>query len=389
MNSLISRGLGLFLVFALIVAEAQEEDIEHKIPPGYQPEEARDEQGIWLETLEYEAMLQKSPLLVRDHDLNEYVQTVVCEVAGEYCPDIRVYLVRNPGFNASMTATGMMQIWTGLLLRTPTTNELASVIGHELAHYTRLHTLERFRRAKRTLAAGSIFDLGVTLLAGVSTPIGQLTAVMATLAYSRSQESEADLLGARLIADAGMDPHAGYRVWRLLIEEEEAAIVKLEKSGSFFQTHPSSEHRAEELRQWVTARYGSVVPNPQTSDRHVSALNDRYFSLMEDQLDTNRFGRTQELLRRHAEMGVNGSIIQYFYGEMYRQQNAEGDTGLAIEAYLKSIELGEPPPEAFKNLGYLYLKADDTARARENFREYLESDPDPSDRAMIEFYLEE
>jgi len=212
---------------------------------------------------------------------------------------------------------------------------------------------------------------------------------MATLAYSRSQESEADLLGARLIADAGMDPHAGYRLWRLLIEEEEAAIVKLEKPGSFFQTHPGSERREEELRQWVTARYGPVVHDPQTSDRHVSALNDHYLYLMEDQLDTNRFGRTQALLRRHADMGVNESTIQYFYGEMYRQRNAEGDTGLAIEAYQRSIEVGDPPPEAFKNLGYLYLKVDDIIQARENFREYLESDPDASARAMIEFYLEE
>ncbi len=62
---------------------AATEEIEHKIPPGYQPEEAQDEQGIWMELLEYETKLQKSPLLVKDVDLNIYLRTVVCEVAGD------------------------------------------------------------------------------------------------------------------------------------------------------------------------------------------------------------------------------------------------------------------------------------------------------------------
>ena len=48
-----------------------------------------------------------------------------------------------------------------------------------------------------------------------------------------------------------------------------------------------------------------------------------------------------------------------------------------------------PPPEAYKNLGYLYLKSKDMAEAQESFRKYLELAPEASDRAMIEFYLEE
>jgi uncharacterized protein HemY len=50
---------------------------------------------------------------------------------------------------------------------------------------------------------------------------------------------------------------------------------------------------------------------------------------------------------------------------------------------------GSAPPEAYKNLGYLYLKTDNLASARENFREYLAREPDASDRAMIEYYLED
>ena len=110
---------------------------------------------------------------------------------------------------------------------------------------------------------------------------------------------------------------------------------------------------------------------------------------MEDQIDTNRLGRTEEILRRHAEIGVEPGILYFFHGEMYRQRSEEGDFELAMDAYKKSIEQDQVPAETYKNLGYLYLKSKDMSSAQANFRKYLDADPEASDRAMIEFYLEE
>lgn len=376
--------------FACFANLAASQDIDHKIPPGYEPEEARDEQGLWMEIEDYERALNKSALLVRDPELNNYLQTVVCRVAGDYCSDIRVYLVRNPNFNASMTATGMMQVWTGLLVRASSTDELAAVIGHEIAHYTRLHTLERLRKLKSGATAGSLFDLGIAVLTGYSTAgAGQLSAMLGVLSFSREQESEADFLGARLVAEAGYDPHAAYRVWEKVIAENEAAVAKNREPGMFSRTHPDSEQRAGELKAWVLAKYGPADLEEAADAPFLDVLNKHYLFLMEDQIDTNRFGRTEELLQRHAAMGINPSLVRYFYGEMFRQRGAEGDIELAMAAYRHSVEGGDAPPEAYKNLGYLYLKTKNVASAQDNFREYLARSPDASDRAMIEFYLEE
>jgi TolA-binding protein len=110
---------------------------------------------------------------------------------------------------------------------------------------------------------------------------------------------------------------------------------------------------------------------------------------MEDQLDTNRFGRTKELLERHQSIGVEPSLVYYFYGEMFRQRDEEGDKKLAMDSYRHSIEAGTAPPDAYKNLGYLHLKSGDKLAAQVEFRKYLKADPAADDRAMIEFYLEE
>jgi predicted Zn-dependent protease len=382
----------LFILVAVVAATNAftiDEDIDHLIPPGYQPEEAADEKGLWMEFEEMELSLNKSALLIRDPELVNYISGIVCKVAGDYCNDFRVYLVRNPGFNASMTATGMMQVWTGLIVRATSTDQIAAVVGHEIAHYTRLHSLQRFRDLKSKLAAASFFDLGFSVLTGVSAPVGQAAAILSILSFSRTQETEADILGTRLLAEAAYDPHAAYDVWYKLLAEEEAAAVKREEPGMFSQTHPNSNERAEYLKNYVYDRYGPPYADGTADPELLKILNNHYYLLMEDQIDTNRFGRTEEILNRHADIGVEPGILYFFHGEMYRQRGEEGDLELAIDAYNISIEQETVPAAAYKNLGYLYLKTKDMPSAQANFRKYLEADPEATDRAMIEFYLEE
>lgn len=361
--------------------------VEHRIPPGYEPDTAQDELGIWMEVEEIEKALRESALLVTDPGLNDYVGGLACRVAGEYCDDIRVYLIRNPGFNASMMPNGAMQIWTGMLTRTRSRDELAAVIGHEIGHYTRLHTLERHRAMKKSLATGSFLDLGIAIATGINVPVATMGAMLNTLAFSREQETEADLLGVEMLAGAGLDPHASYAIWRGLLAEEEAAAVKRDKPGLFSNTHPDAADRAADLETFVEARYGPPDREARAGGPHVEMLNDNYLFLMEDQVDTNRFGRTQEMLERHMAMGVEPGLVRYFYGEVFRQRNAEGDEQRAIDAYRHSIEGGAAPAAAYRNLGYLLLKDDDLPAAQRHFRTYLELAPDASDRRMIEFYL--
>jgi predicted Zn-dependent protease len=377
------------LLLANTAALAADAEITHKIPPGYVPEDARDEQGLWLEMEEAERRLNKSALLVRSPDITNYISEIVCRVAAEYCNDFRVYVVRNPYFNASMTATGMMQIWTGLIVRAGSTDEIAAVVGHEIAHYTRLHSLQRLRGLRKKMAAGSFFDIALIALSGVDVPVGQLTAQLSALAFSREQETEADILGVRLLAEASYDPHASYLVWENIVAEEAAAVAKNEDPPIFGRTHPDAEERARYLRSLVNATYTAPDKEKLADRKLLDILDNNYELLMEDQLDTNRFGRTQDLLERHAAIGVDSSLVRYFYGEMFRQRAGEGDRELAMAAYRHSIEGGAPPPEAYLNLGYLLWKEGDREAAKENFRTYLELEPEAPDRAMLEFYLEE
>lgn len=386
---LASLTLTLSLLMHCSMVLAVDRDLKPKIAPGYEPIDNETEKGLWMELQEYERAIQQSALLIQDKAINEYVKTAACRVARDYCSDLRIYVIRNPNFNASMTANGVMQVWTGLLVRVSSEDELAAVFGHELAHYTQLHTLARVRKIQQSMASGSIIDFGLMLVTGVPIPVGQLSAITRALAFNREQEEEADLLGVEFMAQAGYDPRAAARVWETVVQEEESAAAKSEEPGMFSKTHPNSSDRIVTLNTFVDETYPQIKTRPEDRQSHVEMLNRYYMMLMEDQLDTNRFGRTQNILQKHREIGVMPSLTHFFQGEMYRQRNLDGDIELAKESYELAIQGNNPIAEAYRNLGYLNLKQGNLSQASEKFRRYLELKTDADDRAMIEFYLQE
>jgi predicted Zn-dependent protease len=368
---------------------AVELELKPKIPPGYEPVDQNTEKGLWMELDEYESAIRNSALLIKDGPINDYVHSAACRVTGDYCGDLRIYIIRNPGFNASMTANGVMQVWTGLLVRVSSEDELAAVLGHELAHYTQLHTLERLHKIHNNMATGSILDFGIMITTGVAIPVGRFAAIADAMSFNRQQEEEADLLGAKFMAQSGYDPHAAARVWEMIVTEEDNAATKRDEPSIFSQTHPSSTDRIVTLESFVEANYPGMSSNTPDSRSHVEILNRYYMMLMEDQIDTNRFGRTENILKRHREIGVEPGLIHFYRGEMYRQRNTEGDLGRAKESYELAILEKKPIADAYRNLGYIDLKQGNAALAVKKFRRYLELKPDADDRAMIEFYLQE
>lgn len=380
----------LFIVIiSAFTAVALSSEIEPLIKPGYQPLDPETEKGLWMELEEYETAIRQSALLVKDGPINDYVKAAACKVAMGYCNDLRIYIIRNPSFNASMTANGIMQVWTGLLVRVSSEDELAAVIGHELAHYTQLHTLARIKKIRDNMSSASIIDLGILVVTGVSVPVGQMSAIASAMSFSREQETEADLLGVKFMADCGYDPNAAARVWQTIVDEEESAAVKREEPGLFSKTHPGAKERIAALNTFVKGNYPQSSSAPVSSQSHVDILNRYYMMLMEDQLDTNRFGRTENILKRHRQIGVDPGLIDFFHGEMYRQRNADGDLEKAKQSYELAIASNPSIAGAHRNLGYIHLKQKNLSMAKKEFAKYLNLKPDADDRAMIEFYLGE
>jgi predicted Zn-dependent protease len=211
--------------------------------PSQRLDPSSDEAGLWMYMDRIEDRLKTSGRLVTDPELNAYVRQIVCKLDQVHCSDIRIYIVDTPHFNASMAPNGCLQVWTGLILRAQNEAQLAYVLGHEMAHYLRRHSLQQWRTVRNTSNVLSFLSLA-TAAAGVgfAGDLAQLIAMGAIFAYSRDQEREADDIGFEMMAHVGYEPVQASRIWGdLLAEEGEAG----EKSGKsiFFAAHPTTKDR--------------------------------------------------------------------------------------------------------------------------------------------------
>jgi len=156
-----------------------------------------------------------------------------------------VHVITTDEVNAWCMPAGKMAIYTGLISKLHATDdEIAAVMGHEIAHALREHSREQISRQVGTQAAigiaGALFgigDLGQSLA-------GMVADVTLNLPKSRTAEVEADRIGVELAARAGYNPHAAVSLWE-----------KMNKLGggsgpSFLSTHPSPENRLKDLREY-------------------------------------------------------------------------------------------------------------------------------------------
>jgi predicted Zn-dependent protease len=147
--------------------------------------------------------------------------------------------------NAWCMPGGKIAVYTGLIERLqPTDDELAAIMGHEIAHALREHGRERVSQAQ---AQGMIIGV-VGAVAGVSGTTLDLTRVVVDLTFnlpnSREHEMEADRIGVELAARAGYDPRGAISLW------EKMGKLGGGQPPEFLSTHPTHATRISDLRMY-------------------------------------------------------------------------------------------------------------------------------------------
>lgn len=345
------------------------------------PDIATDEGGLWSLMDREETRLRRSPFSVRDPRLRDYVQAIACRLAGDHCPDVRVYLVQTPLFNANIAPNGMMQVWTGLMLRVENEAQLAAVIGHEIGHYLARHALERLRDVKSRAAFGQF--LGLFGLAGA---VGQLALLASAFAYSRDQEREADQLGMVLMRQAGYDPAEAGKVWaNLLLEINARPDGDPERNSPMFASHPSPEAREETLKQLAEATPGGVT----NEDAWREKIKPFMREWLTDEIKRGQHEESIALFNRMIARSPSQAEFVYARGEVHRMRAQGDDLNAALADYHAAVGCGGEPPETHRGLGAIYRQRNQLPEASASFQRYLELAPNAPDAPMIKSYMEE
>lgn len=356
--------------------------------PGQRPPAASDEDELWYAMDRAERELQQHPLLVRDEALNAYVRGVACRVAGDYCTDLRVYIVEQPWFNASMAPNGMMVVWTGALLRFQDEAELALVLGHEFAHFRERHSLAQWRRAKRSSALLGSF--GLLAWGGGAGAAGQLASLLGEASlyrFSREAEREADRLGFAATVAQDYDPAAGARLWGRMVEEEAARSYG--KPIPVFASHPKTTERLADVR---TAAEASGASTGSTGrDAYRAAVGPFIESWLEDELSRRMYDTSVQVigrLRGLADPGLQGRYA-FYLAEAHRRRGKGSDAAVAAELYAEAVTLPDAPAAAFREHGLVLRAEGRPDQASAALKRYLELSPQAEDAAFVRHYIDE
>ncbi len=223
--------------------------------------------------------LYRDPDYLDDPVLDEYVLGIwtrllaAARARGELTPELdnrfawQVLLGKDRIVNAFALPGGWLGLQLGLVNITSSTDELASVLAHELSHVTQRHISRLMTQQNRqtpwvigamilgALAASKNPEAGSAIITG-----GQAAAMQSQLNFSRDMEREADRIGFGVSSQAGFDPHAFVTMFDKL---QQASRLNDNGSYPYLRTHPMNTERIAEMqsRQQLAPRFPKAAPD--------------------------------------------------------------------------------------------------------------------------------
>ncbi len=149
-------------------------------------------------------------------------------------------LINDDTPNAFALPGGYVGVNTGLFQVVRNEDQLAAVMGHEIAHVVARHPEERISREALVGTGAAVLGAAAPDLAGLASSAATLGLI---LPFSREQESEADVIGLQYMARAGYNPRAAVQVW------QNFAAASSGEPPAFLSTHPSHGDRIARLQE--------------------------------------------------------------------------------------------------------------------------------------------
>jgi beta-barrel assembly-enhancing protease len=215
---------------------------------------------------EYAQQINSQLPIVKDPEVARYINVLgdsIAKLADDRSLDWQFFVVNSSEVNAFAVPGGYIYVNRGLIERTQRMDQLAGVLGHEIGHVIRRHSVQQMEKAQGA-------NVGVTL-ACVLTSVcnNQATAAAINVGgsalfakFSRDDEAEADEEGVKNVVRAGIDPRGIPEMFQILLNERERSPSSV---SSWFATHPLEEDRIRASQAHI-AKINPAILNGLTKD---------------------------------------------------------------------------------------------------------------------------
>jgi predicted Zn-dependent protease len=348
--------------------------------------------------------LKKNLNFYDDRLFQEYVSRVGHSLVPEWVDRNEVQfnfsIVNDPELNAFALPDGTIVIHTGLLATLENEAQLATVLGHEIAHVTHKHGYRGYKRAQKmqwvalgAAVAAAAIDADRKPWEGPSwastlVSIGAtLTLTAAVNGHGRNLEDDADRIGLNYSLDAGYDPFQAPRVWEIfsLHTSDQSAV-----SNWFFSNHSTHRARIGNLTQEINRYYRDRL-DPETLNR-----NEEEYSRMVARLrrhnavmdyERKELKNAEKAFRNILKSNPDDAIAHLYLGKIVWDTQGMAGGDAALEELKRAIEIDPELADPYRERGFIYYSLGYRESAIEAFRTYVEMAPNAADVEEIRGYL--
>jgi beta-barrel assembly-enhancing protease len=315
---------------------------------------------------EFRREAKKHFKFVNNPEMERYVDGIGQRILSAMGPqpfDYRFFVVEDSQLNAFAVPGGSIYIYTGLIERAKSTNEIAGVLGHEITHIKNHH----MARSSGPDAISILSLLSMVLLARSGSgaqaagAVGQAISATRQIAYSRQLEMEADTLGVRYMAAAGYDPKGSLGFLKTLDQERALNPVDI---PPYLMTHPMSQERVANMEQTLRSLGKTEIRSEQPDPLKKVQIVIR----MERHDGDAVLGEYEKLVRQNPQSPELLQLLGF-------AQQLIGQLPEAQKNYEKARQLNPNNAGLQRDLGRLYTRLGNVAGARVAFDRAIALEP--------------
>jgi predicted Zn-dependent protease len=353
---------------------------------------ADDENRLWQRAAEEQAIFESSGIIYRDPALEDYLHSIAdklqpLDVRKKY--NFRIRLIKDPYLNAFAFPNGVIYLHTGILSRLDNEAQLAALLAHEMTHCTHRHALRAFSGLKNQNSLILSLKQAVARIASTGDLLelfGTTASMAAINGYAQHFETEADMVGLQLMAEAGYDPSEALRLFEHLRQELDTENLK---EPFFFATHPQLQKRIENAKGFLERMNPPEAQGIKNKEKFLARIHRVLFYNASLDLKAGRFRAALSGAEKYLTLRKDDPKAYFLVGEILRQRGEEEDDLRAKDFYEKAIALDPSYPDPHKAIGLIYFKGGDWGLAKRSFESSLALSPHMHDRAYIRGYLQE
>jgi predicted Zn-dependent protease len=261
------------------------------------------------------------------------------------------HVIKDDVYNAFATPAGHIFVYTGLIDAMEEEEELAGILGHEIAHVYCRHISQKIERQKKMgwaslagLAAGVLLGVGGAGEAASAVTMGSQAATKsAELAYGRDDEMQADQFGVKFITGAG---YSAEGLLKILKKIRGKTWFGSDQIPTYLKTHPAVEDRIAFIGSWIESNDATGKPIP--------LVNEDNFKRVHTRVET-RYGDEETVLSRlenDVARNPGDPLTHYRYGLILARA---GNRSEAIKQMRIALTKRAFDPYILKDLGWIYF----------------------------------